>query len=145
FESSSTAEALFRVLTEDPLPPRCLRPELPRDLQTICLTCLYKDPADRYPSALALAEDLSAFRAGQPIRARAARPWERVRAWGRRRPAEAVLVGTAVVALVGLAVGFWWSSALAVSAVALLGLVAGAAWYGARLRQAVRQAEEQWA
>src|SRR5262249_37335584 len=74
-----------------PTSPARLRPGLPRDLETICLKCLRKEPARRYESAFALAEDLWRFTAGEPIRARPIHIWERVWRWCRREPALAAL------------------------------------------------------
>jgi serine/threonine protein kinase len=79
FQGASSVEVTDQVRHADPSPPRRLRPELPRDLETIILTCLEKDPQRRYESAAALADDLAHWLRGEPIRAR--RPgWPR-RAW----------------------------------------------------------------
>ena len=81
-----------------------LNAKVPRDLETICLKCLSKEPQRRYASAAALAEDLRRFGEGRPIQARpvgwGGRSWR----WGRRNPTAAALVVTAL-ALVGLAIG----------------------------------------
>jgi tetratricopeptide (TPR) repeat protein len=63
-------ETLKLVVASEPVPPSRLRPDVPRDLETICLRCLEKDPRRRFPSALALAEDLARFQEGRPIWAR---------------------------------------------------------------------------
>jgi hypothetical protein len=94
-------DTLVQVRIEEPVPPRRLQPKVPRDLETICLKCLEKQPQRRYASAQALAEDLKRFLSGEPIQARRVRPWERAAKWVRRRPAAAALVG--VLIAVGLA------------------------------------------
>ncbi|MBI1915280.1 MAG: protein kinase [Planctomycetes bacterium] len=81
--AGTLAEVLDKVQGEDPLPPRRLNPNVHRDLEVICLKALAKDPAARYPTALALAEDLERFGAGEPIHARpeglVARLWRKAR------------------------------------------------------------------
>jgi tRNA A-37 threonylcarbamoyl transferase component Bud32 len=99
FAGDSAVEILDQVRFTDPVAPSRLRPHVPRDLETICLTCLRKDPARRYESAAALADDLDRFRNGEPIRARPVGVAEHVAKWCRRRPA---LAGT-IAALVVLA------------------------------------------
>jgi hypothetical protein len=78
---------------------------VPRDLETICLKCLQKEPRKRYASAAALTEDLHRFQAGEPIAARPAGAGERLAKWARRRPAAAGLIGVSVLATVLLASG----------------------------------------
>jgi WD40 repeat protein/serine/threonine protein kinase len=97
FAAVSVVETLLEVRTRDPLAPRQIRPNLPRDLQTICLKCLRKDPSRRYPSSLALAEDLARFQAGKPIHARPVGPLERLYRWCRRRPLVATLAAGIVL------------------------------------------------
>jgi serine/threonine-protein kinase len=99
FLSDSAYETVNQVLTAEPVPPRRLQPGAPRDLETICLHCLNKEPRKRYATALALAEDLQRFLAGEPIRARPASAAERLLKWGRRRPALAALLVVSAVAL----------------------------------------------
>jgi serine/threonine protein kinase len=70
FVGESVLETLEQVRSNDPVPPRQLKPKMPKDLETICLKCLEKDPKRRYASAQALAEDLHAFLRGDPIKAR---------------------------------------------------------------------------
>src|SRR5262249_44516393 len=82
-----------------------LVPKIARDLETICLKCLNKEPAKRYSTALALVEDLDRFRNGETILARRALPLERGIKWARRRPAAAALLGLAVTVFLGLTLG----------------------------------------
>jgi WD40 repeat protein len=91
FEGETVWDVLEQVRSQEPLLPRRLRPRLPRDLETICLKCLQKEPARRYDRAGDLAEDLRRFLAGQPIQARPVGAWERAVKWARRRPAAAAL------------------------------------------------------
>src|SRR5439155_24223594 len=78
FRADSPVDTLMLVVSEEPLPPSRLRPKLPRDLETICLKCLHKEPSRRYASAAALAEDLQHFLAGEPIQAVPVSNWERL-------------------------------------------------------------------
>ncbi len=143
FGGPTSLHALHRVLYEDPIPPTRLQPKVPRDLQTICLTCLHKDPTRRYPTAWALADDLKRFLAGEQVQARPVGRWERMRQWARRRPAIAVVSAVAGVAILGLLIGALWYSVFAVGAVAVMGLLVGVGFYGARLRAALREVERQ--
>ncbi|MCI0464179.1 MAG: protein kinase [Gemmataceae bacterium] len=102
FRADNPLETLHQVLEQEPAPPRMLQPHVERDLETICLKCLQKEPARRYASALALAEDLERFLAGEPIQARPTTPWERVRKWTKRRPAAAALILVSTLAVAGL-------------------------------------------
>jgi serine/threonine-protein kinase len=143
FEGNSPHEVLQHVRLREPVPPSRWRADVPRDLETICLRCLDKDPAQRYGSAEALAEDLQAFSAGEPIRARRAGPTDRVFRWARRRPAEAALTASGALALAGLAVGLVWSHALAAAAAAGLSLLVGVWWHSARLQRALHEMKAQ--
>ena len=102
FHAATTQETVQQLLTEDPVPPSRLQPRVARDLETICLKCLQKEPARRYAGADALALDLRCFLSGRPILARPVPSWERVAKWTRRRPAVAVLIGFSIVATVAL-------------------------------------------
>ena len=86
FGGDSVIETLDAVRTRPPEPPTKRNARIPRDLELICLKCLEKDPADRYPTAGALAADLGRFAAGEPVSVRAAGAVERVAKWARRKP-----------------------------------------------------------
>jgi formylglycine-generating enzyme required for sulfatase activity len=116
FVAATAFETLSQVMTEEPLPPRSLNAGLERDLETVCLKCLHKDPTRRYESAAALADDLRRWLDGEPILARPAGLAERAVKWARRRPgAAAGLCGalTAVAAVLALAVvaSYQWQKA----------------------------------
>jgi WD40 repeat protein/serine/threonine protein kinase len=114
FDHTNKAKLIEMVVIEPPASPRKLDPRIPRDLETVVLKCLAKDPRERYASADALAEDLRRFLADRPVRARRAGRAERLWRWCRRNPAVAGLAAALVVALVlGLAgVSWkWWEAA----------------------------------
>jgi WD40 repeat protein len=102
FKGTTALDTLEQVRSRDPVPPSSLRPQLPRDLETVCLKCLHKEPAKRYGSALDLADDLRRFRTGEPIRARPVGRPERFARWCRRNPALAAVGAVALVALTAL-------------------------------------------
>jgi serine/threonine protein kinase len=102
FKAATPLDTILQVAANEPVPVRRLRPQVPRDLETICHKCLEKDPAKRYASADALAEDLQHFLAGEPIRAMPISRWERALKWARRRPAAAIAAATSATALVCL-------------------------------------------
>jgi WD40 repeat protein len=93
---------LNQVVNDPPRPPRKLNDAVPRDLETICLKCLHKEPQRRYGSAVALAEDLRHWQKGEPIHARPVGRPERVARWCRRNPVLATVSGLAAMALVAL-------------------------------------------
>jgi serine/threonine-protein kinase len=111
FKAESALETLQQVCTLDPVPVRRLRPSVPRDLETICLKCLHKEPGRRYANALDLAEDLRRFRAGEPIRARPSGTAERCWRWCRRKPLAASLMAAAGLLLILAVGGAWWYQA----------------------------------
>jgi tetratricopeptide (TPR) repeat protein/predicted Ser/Thr protein kinase len=98
FRGETTVDTLIQVRFDEPVSPARLRAKLPRDLETICLKCLQKEPARRYAAAGALADDLRRFRAGEPIQARPTGAGERLLKWARRRPALAALAGVSAAA-----------------------------------------------
>ena len=87
FTGSSVGDILYQVLETEPTPPRSIDPALDRDLETICLKCLEKNPARRYASAADLADELQRWLNHEPIEARPTGTWERLGKWARRRPA----------------------------------------------------------
>jgi WD40 repeat protein len=104
FKAATSQATLLQVLSEEPVPPRRLQPQTPRDLETICLKCLQKPPGKRYSSAKELADDLGRFLRGEVIRARPTGWRERTVKWARRRPAVAALLAVVALALVGFVV-----------------------------------------
>jgi WD40 repeat protein len=110
FKAATTVDTLLQVANEEPVAPRRLQPKVPRDLETICLKCLSKEPSRRYATARALAEDLRRFLSDQPVKARPVGAIERGLKWVRRRPAAAVAHGLVllVVVLGGLGGGVTW-------------------------------------
>jgi serine/threonine-protein kinase len=107
FRAETAAATLQQVLTEDPVPPSRLNPAVPRDLETICLTCLRKNPGERYPQAADLAADLERFSKHEPIQARPPAWWERGLRWAQRRPAAAGLLAAVALLVAAGAIGVW--------------------------------------
>jgi serine/threonine-protein kinase len=93
FKGATILDTLEQVRTREPVSPTQLQPKVPRDLETVCLKCLQKDPRQRYASAKELAEDLRRFLAGEPVRARPISAPERFWRWCRRNPRVALLSG----------------------------------------------------
>lgn len=107
FGGDTSLVVLQRVLHDEPVPPRRLDASIPADLETICLKCLEKNPARRYPSARDLAEDLARYLRGEPITARPLALLPRWARWARRHPALATLVGVVTMSLVTVATLSW--------------------------------------
>jgi len=99
FRAATPLDTVLQVVSEEPVPPRLLNAKVPRDLETICLKCLQKEPRKRFPTAAALADDLRRFLAGQPILARRVRAAERAWRWCARNPVVASLIAAVVFAL----------------------------------------------
>jgi WD40 repeat protein/tRNA A-37 threonylcarbamoyl transferase component Bud32 len=113
FRAAAALDTLMQVLTDEPVPPAQLQSKTPRDLETICLKCLQKQPERRYASAGALADDLARWQRGEPIHARRAGPLERLAKWCRRRPAAAALLVVTFAATVGgLTAGYLFTQRL---------------------------------
>jgi tetratricopeptide (TPR) repeat protein len=102
FQAAVVLDLLEQVRTQEPVPPRRLQPKVPRDLETICLKCLQKEPRKRYASARALADDVGRFLRGEPILARPTSAWERGVKWVQRRPAAAAFLAACTVAVASL-------------------------------------------
>jgi hypothetical protein len=102
FAAESPIETALKVVNEEVKPPRERHPGVDRDLETICLKCLEKEPHRRYASAQALADDLDRFRAGEPLEARPLSTTGRLVKWARRRRLAAAVVGISAAALVAL-------------------------------------------
>src|SRR4029077_6183769 len=105
FAAGTTYETVRLVLDTEPRQPRLLNPKVDRDLTTICLNCLDKDPQRRYSSALALAEDLEHWLKHEPIRARRTGIFGRGKKWVRRNPTIVLLL----LSLVSLAAAIGWN------------------------------------
>src|SRR6266853_2839065 len=105
FAGGTTYETIRLLLNTEPRKPRALNPKVDRELSTICLKCLEKDPKHRYPSALALAEDLEHWLKHEPIQAHRTGIFTRGRKWVRRKPAIAALI----ISLIGLAAALGWN------------------------------------
>jgi WD40 repeat protein len=118
FLAATPLDTLMQVINDEPVPPSRLQPKLARDLETICLKCLQKDPRKRYESGAALADDLERFLNGEPILARPVGRVERLGRWCRRNPVVAGLLAALIIVLVaGFAGVIWkWQDEMAASA-----------------------------
>jgi protein kinase-like protein len=113
FLGQTLLDTLRQVTASEPAPPRTLNSAVSRDLETVCLKCLHKDPGRRYGSAEALAEELERWLHGEPVRARPVAWLGRAARWSRRNPAVAGLLTAFVVALLA---GMGFSAYFAVEA-----------------------------
>ncbi|MBA4192491.1 MAG: hypothetical protein C0467_31365 [Planctomycetaceae bacterium] len=110
FAAPTTLETMRQVVDVEVVPVRRLQAGVPRDLETICLKCLEKDPGKRYPTARMLADDLARFRTGEPIQARPSGPVERAWRWARRNPVVPLLALTLVLMTLSVAGLMAWST-----------------------------------
>lgn len=116
FRAATPLETLLQVMHDEPVAPRLLNPKTPRDLETIALMAMAKEPGRRYATAQELADDLRAYAEGRPIRARPVGLVGRAWRWTRRNPAAAALLlvgGVAALAVVALGVGLRYNATLA--------------------------------
>jgi formylglycine-generating enzyme required for sulfatase activity/tRNA A-37 threonylcarbamoyl transferase component Bud32 len=104
FSGSNDGHYMFLHLNDPPPSPRTVNAAVPRDLETICLKCLEKEPGKRYPDCQALADDLRRWQEGEPVTARRPGMAERLLRWSRRNPALASLLGVTLLALVTVTV-----------------------------------------
>ncbi|MFO0823419.1 MAG: protein kinase [Gemmataceae bacterium] len=100
FRGASPSDTIVQSLSQEPVAVRALNPSVPVDLETVCLKCLEKDPARRYPSAVAFANDLQRFLDGRPVLARPVGPLGRLRRWVARNQLVSALLAAVVVTLV---------------------------------------------
>jgi tetratricopeptide (TPR) repeat protein len=106
FKATTPMQTVMQVVHDEPVPPSRLLSRVPRDLETICLKCLCKEPSRRYSSARELADDLERYLSSTPIRARRTPVQERAVKWAKRRPLAATLLGLGLMAAVALAGGW---------------------------------------
>ncbi len=104
FQAATPMDTVLQVISDEPVPPRRLNASIPRDLETICLKCLEKEPVKRYASAASLEEDIRRLLAGEPILARPVSHAERAWRWCKRSPWLAGAIGSAAVLLVAVVV-----------------------------------------
>jgi tetratricopeptide (TPR) repeat protein len=105
FQGTSPLDTLDLVRAQEPVRPRALQPKVPRDLETLCLKCLQKEPSQRYASAGELSEELRRFLSQKPIRARPVSAFTHAWRWCRRNPAPAALSGALLALLLVVAAG----------------------------------------
>jgi WD40 repeat protein/tetratricopeptide (TPR) repeat protein len=104
FQAATPLDTILQVISQDPVSPSRLKRDVPRDLETVCLKCLHREPARRYASALDLADDLGRFLEDRPIRARRASRTERAWRWCRRNPVVATAAAITAVALLAVTI-----------------------------------------
>jgi WD40 repeat protein/tRNA A-37 threonylcarbamoyl transferase component Bud32 len=131
FQAESLTTLLRQVVETDPVPPRSLNPSISRDLETICLKCLAKEPRHRYATAQSLADDLDRFLNHEPVLARPVGVGEKARRWCRRQPVRAGLIAALIIVFLGGTAGVVWQWRQA-QANAVVAVAAGAE---ARIRE----------
>jgi WD40 repeat protein/serine/threonine protein kinase/Tfp pilus assembly protein PilF len=105
FEAETVTATLQKLLHTEPVAPRLLNAKVPRDLETICLKCLEKDPRQRYASAQELADELERYLRDEPIRARPIGPADKAWRWCRRKPALATSIFLTLILLIIIVIG----------------------------------------
>jgi WD40 repeat protein len=110
FRAESATETVLQVLSQEPVSPSRLNSKVPRDLETICLKCLEKDPRRRYPSAGELADELKRFLGGEPIQASPTGRFEQTLRWVQRHKAASTALASILAILVLVAVGSLWAA-----------------------------------
>jgi hypothetical protein len=142
FQAETPLETALQAVESEPAAPRSLNPQLDADLETICLKCLAKEPAKRYESAAALADDLERWLHDEPIRARPAGAWEQIFKWFKRRRTVVGLWALSIVVTL-IAVAQLLGAGAVVVFAALWVLWLGLILYLLRSRARVRDAEHQ--
>src|SRR5262249_53946250 len=105
YDGDTPQRLIAQILQEEPMPPRRHVPAIPRDLETVLLKCLAKDPRDRYVSAQDLADDLRRFAGGEPVKARRPNLRERSVRWARKNRKQVFILAATALLSMGLAVG----------------------------------------
>jgi eukaryotic-like serine/threonine-protein kinase len=111
FRAATASETMLQAIYQEPVPPKRLNTNVPRDLGTICLKCLHKDPHRRYATAAALADDLNRFQRGESILARPAGVPERVGKWIGRHRTESLMLAVTLLLSIALVGGWLWFAA----------------------------------
>jgi tetratricopeptide (TPR) repeat protein/predicted Ser/Thr protein kinase len=135
FKAETTTDTLLQVLYRDPIAPSRMRIKTPRDLETICLKCLEKDPRRRYATAGELAEDLQRFLDGKPVLARPVSLTGRAVKWARRRPGLAATLGCCFAAVTALLLTLVWHNAAEQRRHAVI---------REEIRETIRKGQESW-
>lgn len=110
FQAANALETLRQVQESEPVSPRQLNPEIPRDVETICLKCLQKAPFRRYQSVEELIQECQRFLAGRSIRARPIGPVQRSMRWARRNPVISLQLGLIATVILGATIAIWWQA-----------------------------------